>query len=40
MNKIDYPILDKMFDENSKKIEQYIYEKNKKLRRIVGKIVS
>ena len=39
MNKIDYPILDKMFDENSK-IEQYIYEKNKKLRRIVGKIIG
>ena len=40
MNKIDYPILDKMFEENSKKIEQHIYEKNKRLRRIVGKIVD
>ncbi len=40
MNKIDNPILDKMFEENAKKIEQKIYEKNKKLRRIVGKIVN
>lgn len=36
MKKFDDSILNKMYEENSKKFEQMIYEKNKKLRRIIG----
>ena len=40
MNKLDKPILDKMFEENSKSNEEKIYEKNKKLSKLSEKSLS
>lgn len=40
MNKLDKPILDKMFEENSQSIEEKIYEKNKKLSKLSEKSLS